>query len=247
MLRRGLQVTAIAVLAAACCTPARADDTTKLFFNKGAAPTATASFGGGVDDVPVHFYRHSYYRPYYYPHAFAYYPRTYAFSYGYVPSYSYYYPPAVVYSPPPVVYSVPAPVYVAPPPPVGFSLALPRIGLSVNVAPRSLAAVAPRSLTLPPPPASDLPPPRPVPTPGAQGGTFDYDGGPRFPVPLPSADPAPAGVPTRALPPDGRLISAPAKAPKYTYAAYGDETKRAPVKNDDRTLLIKNDKKKNDR
>jgi hypothetical protein len=72
-------------------------------------------------------------------------------------------------------------------------------------------------------------------------GTFQYDGGPRSPIPMPSPDPEtnPAKTPRGIIPIDGRLVSMPTQAtggvsvpfthvpastsvPRVTYPAYGE-------------------------
>jgi hypothetical protein len=67
----------------------------------------------------------------------------------------------------------------------------------------------------------------PMPTPG--NGTYDYDGGPVNPVPLPKAAPAPTAVPPAAAPvPATREVSVPQRQPaRYSYAAYGEQTRPA--------------------
>jgi hypothetical protein len=52
-------------------------------------------------------------------------------------------------------------------------------------------------------------------------GTFQYDGGPANPVPMPQVEPAPS----RKTPviPDGRVVSISAKSAKYSYPAYGEK------------------------
>jgi len=68
--------------------------------------------------------------------------------------------------------------------------------------------------------------------PGPNNGTFEYDGGPRSPVPIPRGessnpptDPAPRNV-QPPVPLEGRAVSIPAPAvrpaPRYTYPAYGE-------------------------
>jgi len=61
------------------------------------------------------------------------------------------------------------------------------------------------------------------PTPMPNDGTFDYDGGPRAPVPMPKAEPVPMNTqPT--VPLEGRPVSLPDRStPKYTYPAYGEQ------------------------
>jgi hypothetical protein len=67
----------------------------------------------------------------------------------------------------------------------------------------------------------------PMPTPS--NGTYDYDGGPANPVPLPRATPAPTAVPPKAAPaPALREVSVPQRQPtRYTYAAYGEQPRPA--------------------
>jgi hypothetical protein len=61
----------------------------------------------------------------------------------------------------------------------------------------------------------------PLPTPIPRG-TYRYDGGPQNPIPMPKADPAPAGKPPLAVPPDGKVVSLKPKPTKFTYPAYGE-------------------------
>jgi len=72
-------------------------------------------------------------------------------------------------------------------------------------------------------------------------GTYDYDGGPRIPVPMPmqKVDPAPTKTqPT--VPLDGRPVSLPIQAkPKYSFPAYGEQP-RYPVEKDE-TIPVRND------
>jgi hypothetical protein len=68
--------------------------------------------------------------------------------------------------------------------------------------------------------------------PAPNDGTFEYDGGPRSPIPIPRGEPStprtdPAPVnPQPSVPLEGRPVSIPATvrpAPKYTYPAYGEQ------------------------
>jgi hypothetical protein len=74
--------------------------------------------------------------------------------------------------------------------------------------------------------------------PPEEQGTFPYNGGPNAPVPLPGTAP----IPQKSAPIDpalGRVVSVPAKLPKYTYSAYGQK----PVDTNpaDRTVVVKSD------
>ncbi len=78
--------------------------------------------------------------------------------------------------------------------------------------------------------AQRLPPPTPVgqrvpqtlpaPTPS---GTFQYDGGPATPVPMPAADPPKTIEPAGDQPAASVSISLPARKPAHKYPAYGDK------------------------
>jgi hypothetical protein len=129
-----------------------------------------------------------------------YYPRTYYYG-GYYPgvigSYPYY--SGCSY---PITTVVPSASF-------SLSIGTPRAQLSV----------------LPTPVPSVAQPSQPVAP--AQPGTFDYDGGPSQPVPMPSAEPAPmSGPPT--VPLEGRPVSLPVQnAPRYRYPAYGEKPEPA--------------------
>lgn len=133
--------------------------------------------------------------------------------------------PVVFYSPP---------VYFADPcfaAPTGLNLSVPFVSLSINRTPRAAIAPAPSEM---------IPAPRPVrPAPG--DGTFPYDGGPSNPVPMPQAEqPAPKRGSPATIVPEGRVVSLPAKSPKYGYAAYGEKPERRTT--DDRQLAAKSAK-----
>jgi len=162
-----------------------------------------------------------------------YYPRYSSFSFGYNFSRPYYYAaPAYYYSAPSFYYSSP---WCSP------------IGLSGRVA-ATLEVPLPMPNQLPPatqqqfpstqqpPLAPELQPMQPVEPRQPVPGTYDYDGGPQNPVPLPRN-----GVqenPTRVLPRptvplEGRPVSLPAKNAKYSYPAYGEKPgKSVPVPQD---------------
>jgi hypothetical protein len=161
--------------------------------------------GRGWDGYRGGYGYRRYYRPWYYGGYYGY-PRYYSSYYGYP---SYYYSNGYYYSAP----------YCSPVVGVG----------SVYTAP----AVVP-SATMPyAPGAGDYGAPTlPVPTPGRTrlgpvppDGTYDYDGGPNLPVPLPRAEPAPALVPPGGNPaPVLRPVSAPAPSTStFRYAAYGEQ------------------------
>jgi hypothetical protein len=77
--------------------------------------------------------------------------------------------------------------------------------------------------------AQQLPPPTPVgqrvPVTPAAGGTFQYDGGPTAPVPLPAPDasPAPKTIEPAQEQPTSVPISLPLRKPAHKYPAYGDK------------------------
>ena len=90
------------------------------------------------------------------------------------------------------------------------------------------------------------PAPLPTPAPAAvEEPTYQYDGGPRSPLPMPKADQAPPTVPVPDVktPVNGHSVSLPAKVvSKWTYPAYGERLDlpiAAPV--EDRGVLVKGD------
>jgi hypothetical protein len=89
------------------------------------------------------------------------------------------------------------------------------------------------------PRATDLAPVQPP-----ANGTFPYDGGPQNPVPNPKQTSRPSTTPQqRDVPLEGRSVSLPKAAPKWTYPAYG-ETARRTTPAADRTYLTRGDSKK---
>jgi hypothetical protein len=95
----------------------------------------------------------------------------------------------------------------------------------------------------PQPPYTDL-----APSQGPRNeGTYPYDGGPNIPVPSPQAAPTPpTGTQPRTVPLEGRSVSLPKPATKWTYPAYGETARRisSPA---ERTYLTKGEKKTNSR
>jgi len=177
------------------------------------------------------FYAHNYY-PYYRNRYFnSFYPSV-AFGLGYYRPYYYssdYYYPSYYYSAPSYYYSAP-PVYY-------YSAPSCPIGVSVTTQPYS------ETLSLP----SDSSGPRPTMPAIPQGealqgdGSYPYDGGPRAPVPIPRAEPAPIRVPSPAtVPLEGRVVSMPAQPSKFAYPAYGEESVRTSFAQD-RTIPVKNE------
>ena len=73
-------------------------------------------------------------------------------------------------------------------------------------------------------------------------GTFPYDGGPQNAAPAPSDTP-PARTTPRSVPLEGRAVSLPKAAPKWSFPAYG-ETARRSVPASDRTYLTRGDSNK---
>jgi hypothetical protein len=63
----------------------------------------------------------------------------------------------------------------------------------------------------------------PVPRAAPGDGTYQYDGGPRDPVPMPKADPAPKGKQDAPPVPGGRIANLRAKARQIVYRAYGEK------------------------
>jgi hypothetical protein len=91
------------------------------------------------------------------------------------------------------------------------------------------------------PGGADLAPSRQLPS---NGGTFPYDGGPQQVVPNPRDTP-PSSTTPRTLPLEGRSVSLPKAAPKWSYPAYG-ETARRTIPASERTYLTRSDSKKTD-
>jgi hypothetical protein len=149
-----------------------------------------------------------YYRPYYYS--------------------SYYYASPYYYGSP-YYYSSPyyAPSYYSDPCYSYYGVAgdyAPTVGLTIDQAP------AERTIIGSDPAGTPAPPPLP-----RADDTYPYDGGPRQPVPMPKADPAPIATPPATAPLEGRAVSLPPKAPKLTYPAYGESIGGS----DDRGLVVK--------
>jgi len=114
-----------------------------------------------------------------------------------------------------------------------FSLQLGSTALRAQLQPGPSAAVqAAPSGSAPYPAPSNSAPPAP------NAGTYEYDGGPRAPIPLPKGEPAtprtdPVPMNTQpAVPLEGRSVSIPAvvrTTPKYTYPAYGEQPRSTPI------------------
>jgi len=127
--------------------------------------------------------------------------------------------------------------------PIATDLSLPSATFSLRINPLVPRIVAqPLSGTQVPLNQAPLGDPVPYPTPGLMppaDGTYDYDGGPRLPVPMPKVEPAP----TRSQPPvplDGRPVSLPRRTqPKYNFPAYGEQP-RYPAEKED-TLPVRNE------
>jgi hypothetical protein len=242
MLRK-LWVTAAAVGGLAVANPASAgDDAMKL----GRFQPGTAGFSGGtsaadVDQGPpadterTHFYRRWGYAPYwggYYGYRSFYYGGPY-WGGGY---YNFYRPGfAVSYYAAPRFYY---PTYVYPgwgwggyygagffPISGGTNIAVetPTLALNLTLPPKGTTASY----------SSPLPAPAPatVPQPAAPApGTYQYDGGPKTPVPQPAPDATPPARPQAAPAPEATAMrtaqpkakTAPAK-PVYRYTAYGEK------------------------
>jgi hypothetical protein len=169
--------------------------------------------GAGFGFYPFFYY--PYYYPYYYPSY--YYPWCY-----YYPSYvDAYYPldadyPLEDYVAPSVDYT-PSYSY---PPSYGRSL-------RTTTFPTPDPSVMPRATV----PGETIPAPRP--SPGKE--TYPYDGGPANPVPMPNAEPTPSRKARPTIVTDARLV---AKAPRYSYQAYGARpASRTP--SEDRQVAVK--------
>jgi hypothetical protein len=90
-------------------------------------------------------------------------------------------------------------------------------------------------------PLDGAPPGGPDPAPKqrpSEEGTFPYDGGPANPVPNPKETTRPSTPPQRSVPLEGRAVSLPRSAAKWTYPAYGETARRAPVESE-RTYLTR--------
>ncbi len=81
-----------------------------------------------------------------------------------------------------------------------------------------------------------------LPQPRREEGTYPYDGGPQNAVPAPQDTPPIRTAPQRTVPLEGRAVSLPKAAPKWSYPAYG-ETARRSVPASDRTYLTRGDGK----
>ncbi|HEY7330088.1 MAG TPA: hypothetical protein VH592_20800 [Gemmataceae bacterium] len=85
------------------------------------------------------------------------------------------------------------------------------------------------------PGAPNMPPAQP-----RNDGTFPYDGGPNSPVPNPK-EAAPSSTP-RSVPLEGRAVSLPKAAPKWTYPAYGERARRTTPESE-RTYFARGEQK----
>ena len=146
-----------------------------------------------------------------------YYGRSYYSSYYYRP---YYYPRAYSYYTPSYYYT---PTYYAPAyyPAASYyyyPIAGENVAAPVTTVQGTYQGPAPQQYVPPMPPAGN--------------GTFQYDGGPRQPIPAPVPDINPAKGTRGSVPIDGKLVSLPAiplvnlpqsVAPRTAYPAYGDE------------------------
>lgn len=189
----------------------RADETFRLAVYDSAI--RESGFQGDADTLLVGgWHRHpayrsfSYYRSpyssyYRYPRYSYYAPRWYAPRYSFSFGLGYYRPYASYYYAPPVYYYNP------------YSCDFP-IGLGVET--QSLPG---GNVTY----SVTRPQPTPPSMPAVPDGTYRYDGGPAQPVPMPQADPNPAGAPRLfRLPTETRAVSLPARSGKLVYPAYGE-------------------------
>lgn len=78
----------------------------------------------------------------------------------------------------------------------------------------------------------------PAPQQAPADGTFPYDGGPSNPVPKAKDTPPTSNPPQRSVPLEGRSVSLPKAAPKWSFPAYG-ETARRTTPDSDRTYLTR--------
>jgi hypothetical protein len=156
-------------------------------------------YGGGYGGWGGYYPRYYSYGGYYPRYYGGYYPYSYSY---YYPSYSYgYYP--------------------------GFYW-----GCSLDCSPNSAGATTvlndKPSAT---PPAYSQPYQQPssqpsVPQQSQQNGTYQYDGGPSNPVPMPKTEPRPTTPTQPSVPLEGRVVSLPSKPGKYVYPAYGEPVTR---------------------
>ncbi|MFN4260629.1 MAG: hypothetical protein ACK4RK_15140 [Gemmataceae bacterium] len=152
------------------------------------------------------YYRPYYYRPYYggyYPRYYSYYRPYYygGFSYGY----SYY--PRYYYAPGGYYYG-------------GWGYYRLSGDADICAGPAVVYEYPPITT-----PAQPQQPAAPPPNSSPNNGTFQYDGGPSNPVPMPKTNPATNPVPTILVPLEGKLVSLPARPaaqPTYVYPAYGE-------------------------
>lgn len=107
-------------------------------------------------------------------------------------------------------------------------------GVSANVYSLNAPSAAPNA---PLPGAARTPAPNPAPRQPREDGTFPYDGGPNRAVPNPKDTP-PSSTTPRSLPLEGRAVSLPTAAPKWTYPAYGERARRITPASD-RTYLTR--------
>jgi hypothetical protein len=207
-MRRGTWVLGIVgIIGLSFATTGRADDTIKLDLKSNDAVQTKNLLGdGGAETVEVHGWRC--WRPW----CSVWVPRCWS-----SPVVAWYSPVVSIpvvrrhwcnwVSPSPIVYINEPSVAVAP---GGLNLRVPFVSLNIARSPR--VAV--------PQEAEPIAAPRRA-MPKPNDGTFQYDGGPANPVPMPQVEPAPS----RAVPviPEGRVVSITPKSPKYSYSAYGEK------------------------
>lgn len=174
-------------------------------------------------------FRYSYYPRYYNSFRYSYYPRYYG-GYGYARSYSYY---------PRRSFSFSYGYY------PGYSSCYYGISLDpcVNVLIPAYPLTPSDSQLVPKVPQVEEP--RPMnPAPEDAPGTFDYDGNPTNPQPVPNADnptPKPEAQPLPKVPLEGRAVSIPAPKEEspFRFRAYGEKPERTGFA-EDRTVLTGN-------
>ncbi len=189
------------------------DDDTQLVAYRGGYHGGHAHYGGyraygGYHAHYGHYHSHyghyhsHYYRPYVnFNFGYGGYYRPYYYSY-YRPSYYYYSPPVYYYYSAPYSYYCPIVQSVTP---SNYEGGAGSLYPTKPIEPMRRAD----EFSVPP-------------LPQEEEGTFPYNGGPANPVPMPRVDP----LPQKAAPVDptqGRVVSLPAPAPKYTYRAYGEK------------------------
>lgn len=232
MLRRGLWLGVAALACVALAGPARAgDDVVRLGLNS-SAPTITLEgkdTDRDADTIDARWgywrgYSRGYYSGYYSPRyyggyygGYSYYPRYYGgYSSYYYPRYyggysSYYYPRYYGYS------YYPRYSYYG-----GYSYYPRYYGYSSYYYPISVVDDCNPGTYVLGGATVQQPVQPPLNGSAPRDGTYQYDGGPDKPVPMPKVEPDSTRNVPKATVPEGRPVSLPSKPSKYTYPAYGE-------------------------